>query len=161
MFLPSLSQHPVCVSSTKQIRLKELIIPKHLRVHLHISPVCEKNVKFLASLKKRSPATDASQSQRQLLMLRVPTKREEYYKYKPPSFTQWASSVPAWKAGLLTLPRAVLAQLGERQGDALLHTFCFRRIPSGVPSWHISPMGDITTSMEQIIIDPPVMPSSH
>lgn len=81
---------------------------------------------------------------------------KEHHKYKSPPFMQWATGTPVWER-VSTLPRAALAQLGARE-KMLVPPFHSRRIPSGVPSWHTSPMRNITNSMEQIIIDLPVKP---
>lgn len=57
------------------------------------------------------------------------------------------------------LPKSSLGPAGRAQGDALLHTFHKKSLR--VPRWQIRPKADITTSMEQIIVDLPVKPHSQ
>lgn len=71
-----------------------------------------------------------------------------------------ASGTPVREAGV-NIACSSHSTAGRMQGDALLLTSHSKRIPTGVPSWHTNPAGNITTSTEQIIIDPPLKPSSH
>lgn len=58
-----------------------------------------------------------------------------------------------------TLPRAASEQLGVKR--CFTACFPFQKNPLRGPQLAHSPMGNIITSMEQIIIDPPVKPSFH